>query len=892
MAAPGLGDSAWGWGLRVFAGVVLGAGVLAMAPGFLDSTGPVKRLVFAMGAAGLALGAAAGWAATKTPPKKPGLLTAIAGFLVAWLVLAAYVNPYPGRGFAAAADLAVGVVWMALLSQICSRPRHMAPIVTVLCGAMVLASVYGFAQRLGADPFPWAYERNELYELLPAAFGNPNYAAHALSLCIVLALYLALGLGKPMWLLAVPVFLAHLALTHQRGGPAALGAALTIVGLAWFVRKHGARTGWGVLAVFGGMALAAVLAVVLTLSANKALTGQWAPLDGSLLKRYNSYASAADMAVEAPFFGHGPGAYAIANVPYWTSFEQAQFAHAHEMNRHVHFDALEFAAEAGLPAAFAYIALLTMAATLGLGMALGERAPERRRFGLFAAAFAVAFAADGLFGFNLRVPVSMMTGFTVLGVIEGTARRERSGAAGGLPGYAGAAVTVLAALCALGMSVEVFRAERALGQGTQLAQALRTSGALAAFERAAVLAPWDERGPIETAELLADRPLQAAAAYRDALERNPHSFMARLNLARILIEEADKPDLNGSELLEEAQAHIEHALALCPVLPEAHHAAANVTLVKLRRGTRDVDLVSPEKHLLQALRGGYADRGELLQELSYLRMYQGDEAGAMDALEQGLRLDPANARLWASRFGYAIAAPDAPERQDRLHAFDEFLTACWVREFNRQPQPGDTLAVLCIYRAQLALNLHRDRERALELSEWAIDFDPANLNAWMWWTMRAPPADTALPLAKIREKLAAVQGKPNLPFVLQAAHLALSGGTNARYDASVMLREEAAMHGAKDSGALTWAAELAERGITRPQTETETLTNLALVWQLCGGHRAAGLRYARIAKEYAPDVSAWHEADRIERLMQDLPYLKQIDAYRTLLEMLQEEECS
>lgn len=863
----GLSDTAWGRGLRIFGGVVLAAGLLAMAPGLLDTTGPIKRLVFAVGTFGLALGVLAGLWRTGRRAGQPSVLTALAAFVLGWMALAAMASGYTGLGMAAVAKLAVGVAWMAAVGQIVSRPRHIGPFGAGLCGAMLAAAFYGFAQRIGADPFPWAYERNALYALLPSTFGNPNYAAHTLTLCILLALYLGLGTHRPFWLLVLPVFLIHLVLTHQRGGPAALVAAAAFVGLAWAVSRRRAAPSQGSTFVFCGMA-AFALAVVLGVGvAAYAWTGLAAPIDGSLIKRYNSYASAARMAADRPLMGHGPGAYAVVNVPYWTDFEKDQFAQGHELNQHVHFDALQLATEAGLPAAFGYVCLLTLAVGMGAVLALGGNA-DQRRFGLFTGAFAVAFGVDGLFGFNLRVPVSMMAGFTALGALDGLWSKARRAAPAKRIAWVLPAVGGAVALGALALSVWEFRAERALDAGKRLAGLLRRDEAQGRFAQAAELTPWDARGPLERGVLLSGKPAEAAQAYREALRRNPHSFMALLNRVQALLELAQEDPPSRGALVEEAQGHVDHALELCPGLPEAHHAAARVALARAKNAdTSQADLAVAEKHFLDALRLGYAGRAEVWRDVAVVRRRLGDEGGERSALEQALRIDPGNAALWAARWDIVERAWDQGKRMRRLDALKDLVMEHWGREYNKVPQPKKTLAVLCNVRGDLQRRLPHDGRRAHELYAWAIALDPVNLEAWRSWTDKAAGYRIEVPLGAVAEKLETAQGRIDTPVELQALYLALSGDAQARLDASAWLREEAFARLPEDAEGLEWAARWALKGVADAGEEGETVANLALVLRRCAREALAeGYFFALLAKGN-PGFAAWEEPDRIAELL-------------------------
>jgi hypothetical protein len=54
--------------------------------------------------------------------------------------------------------------------------------------AIALSSIYGFFQKWGIDPFPWATRSVEEYRGLPSSYANPNFAGHALLLQLLLEL--------------------------------------------------------------------------------------------------------------------------------------------------------------------------------------------------------------------------------------------------------------------------------------------------------------------------------------------------------------------------------------------------------------------------------------------------------------------------------------------------------------------------------------------------------------------------------------------------------------------------------------------------------------------------------------------------------------------------------
>ena len=115
----------------------------------------------------------------------------LAGFIGIHL-LATFLSSYTRLGIFGLREYA-SLFALALASgHAFSEPRQVWPALVAFCSAMTVASLYGFCQKFGLDPFPWAINDSPEYLGLPSTFGNPNYAAHALVLGIVSSLVLAL----------------------------------------------------------------------------------------------------------------------------------------------------------------------------------------------------------------------------------------------------------------------------------------------------------------------------------------------------------------------------------------------------------------------------------------------------------------------------------------------------------------------------------------------------------------------------------------------------------------------------------------------------------------------------------------------------------------------------
>jgi O-antigen ligase len=460
----------------------------------------------------------------------------------------------------------------------------------VIVGAVALSSVYGLAQHLGWDPFPWAMRDVEEYRALPATYGNPNLAGHAL----VVALVLCAGLLSDAWQtkrpLAFAVYLvpgavmaAHLALTHMRSGPVALGVALVFVTITLILLRRVKRP-WQA----AGVALTACASLLFIAVIAVLLLAPSLNLDSSLQLRLNGYAGAAALFLENPIFGVGPGSYAFYNIPHWSSFEALWYALEHKRNFHAHNEWLEMAAECGIPGLAALIGLFLFSI---ITFFENPWLAGERHWGLLLSlpAAMVALATDGCFGFNLHAPVSAGLFFLLLALRPArpyySAPTRKSARRGTVPLCV---VTLAAAWCLwsdygyerqyqqCAGAVDWERGQR--DSGTPADDVKRVSSLLESLTESR---PLDYRGWV----LLGDHALmrgeakQAADAYGRALWMHPHLPRLHVQRARALILQAQQENVESAVTL--ASKHADIALALCPELAEAQAMLGWAAYVKM-----------------------------------------------------------------------------------------------------------------------------------------------------------------------------------------------------------------------------------------------------------------------------------------------------------------------
>jgi len=394
-----------------------------MTPFTPKPTEDVKLLLLVL--AGFALPAMliAGLFRGGPPLRRPALFLLPMGLLTALSIAATVASPYTGlSAVETARRCALFAVWLAA-AQAIRRPDEARGIGAAVCVAVAISSLYAFVQGIGWDPFPWnaADLDTAEYRQLPGTFGNPNVAGHALVPGLLLGVWLTAQRGRRWCALPSLIILTHIVLTRHRASLLALASALGVVliALAWMRLRTPPRRAAFTLATLGLLACGGIASVA-GLAALR--HGSDAPLDGSLLLRYNSFHGAARMAMDRPLLGFGPGAYEIANVPYWTPFEQEHYARDRLLNHHPHCELLAIASETGLPAALAYLALLLTAICAGIVFAAVQPPGPDRRFGLLTAAFGTAFLVDGAFGFNYASHASAV----FLMLMLGAPRRSRA----------------------------------------------------------------------------------------------------------------------------------------------------------------------------------------------------------------------------------------------------------------------------------------------------------------------------------------------------------------------------------------------------------------------------------------------------------------------------------
>ena len=657
---------------------------------------------------------------------RPGLVFPVLGVFVAINAVAGLLSNHPGNSLAEIGRLVSLFIIFLAASRAYSDRVQVRRLFLIICISMAIASAFGFMQRLGFNPVPLS-DPAETKDLA-STFGNSNYAGHTLVLVLVLAGYLAAAEKSRVALALLPVFAIHLGLTHHRAGMlAAVSAAVfTMALLAAKMlpgrrkRKTGTDSLFGSLKsvsvpAFRGPAIAgALVAAAGALVALIAFSGPRLPLDGSLLLRYNSYFSASKMIAENPLLGYGPGNYVIENTRFWTPMEQEHFARRHMINDHPHCEILYAAVSGGLPAAAAFLALIS--AMLIGSTVLFWRAQDSagRNLGLMFAAFFFAWSVDGLFGFNFKVPASGALFAVVAGLFdratsagETKARRARRVLlAGGL---------VLLAGCFSMVAVRVFTAAALLKSARDDIQHAQNM-----LERAEKLDPWNW----EISYLLwhaADAAHQKGgdppACLQRAIQKNPHYLPALIDVAQLLVNRGEN---------DKAEQYARSVLEVCKPLPQALDvlgAAALMRAASTRDDAQRIDLLEQSRaYYIEALAAGGENKSLGHTRIGQTYVLAGDFQAAADKFQAAARFCPPDPELWSS---YEQLAAKTGNFAGYIKSLQSAITM-----MKRDRDKYRNILGSTNWRLGAAYGRTGDRERACAAYKEAVHNDPDLLDAW------------------------------------------------------------------------------------------------------------------------------------------------------------------
>ncbi len=771
--------------MRLVLGAWVLALVLALFPYTADPAAPIKYLVTSYALLILALL----WLAAVLFAQDTSRITAPSFLLLAVFLainlLASLLSDFPANSLNALRPWIMFSLIALFAAQSCHEWKHVRRLMALIITAVTTASLYGFFQAAGWDPFPWVTKGIEEYKGLPSTFANPNFAGHAL----VLAIPLAAGLLFERWritparpanppkttpweswhpvaalALALLLMGTHLYCTHMRGGRIALIAAGLIVLLHFMLRKRFHPVKAAFLACAALMLLAACGAALLFLGARDTGKEPAIPMDSSLVLRLNGYHGACRMMMDHPLLGIGVGNYATENIPYWTSYEKRWFVTEGKKNYHVHCDLIEAGVDAGIPGSTLYLALLLWVLLVSFALA-SPSAPSQRAGYILAACF-TAFAVDGLFGFNLRVPVSAGLFFLLVGMLETSRGTPPAALASRTANLTLAlALLLIAGLCTF-FETRAFLGERyyqrANGAQYWAADAAQKGDAqketrlietgYAILNQARHYLPWDPRLPEAQGQLdlKLRRPVQAIARFNEALAWHPNHPGILISLAQAhvnnaltcLSESAGKNPLENSSFLDNldrAEAAGRRAAELCDGLPEAYEAlgrAAFLRATTLQNGHQDASaaLAETEKQLRQALHHGTPNRAAVQRILAQLYVKLNRPEDAEHYFKLSVESEPADQETWRLFTLFA-------QQQNRVTACIDALNRAYGRLKKAHPLDKDTFILVTTHLIELYAGTPNDHALAEQLIQDALARVPDRLELWSLYARLQPPQD-------------------------------------------------------------------------------------------------------------------------------------------------------
>lgn len=255
-----------------------------------------------------------------------------------------------------------------------SSPRHMVAVLRALCGAGVLAALYGIGQYFGFDPLlpAAAYltgEGNYQIARPPGPLGHADYFAAFLLWTIFsgTALWIVDQRRSGRWLGGTAVLTGVVALVLAGSRGAFLGLLAGAAILLWLLRP-GMRTVAASLAIFAAISTAFYLSPAGTRLRARAFWIGEDPAGGARLLLWHD---SLKMSASRPWAGFGPDVF-VAEFPRFQSVELARAYpdFYHESPHNMFLDALT---QQGVGGA------LLLAAWIGLAITAGLRAPPEMR---------------------------------------------------------------------------------------------------------------------------------------------------------------------------------------------------------------------------------------------------------------------------------------------------------------------------------------------------------------------------------------------------------------------------------------------------------------------------------------------------------------------------------
>jgi O-antigen ligase/Flp pilus assembly protein TadD len=548
--------------------------------------------------------------------------------------------------------LAMYLVYALLFAAAIRLYRDHSPkrlLAAILIGAVPVAG-YGLLQAFGTDPFQW----NTVEGGPPvfSTFGNADFFSAWLGIIVPLCAWAALtrslsGTARALSaVLGIVCFVASVESGSLQGPLLAVAGTAVVVGV-WLFSTDGAAARYR-RSLLGAGALLGVVAVGLVGAGIGPLAGVQDSAARSMETRIGKWETALTMFSERPVTGVGLDTFG----DWFHRYRPTSLAAESGLERTVdnpHNLFLAMLSNGGLLLAVAYtavVAVIAWALVRGLRHSSGE---QRLLLGGLGGAW-LAYQAQSLVSIDVP-PLAVMN--WVLGgliVAVGTKPELKVRALPGAPALTSnkpgkrnkhkqprkktpvvatnpalvGAIGLLTA-AAVWFTVIPLRADVATAEAVQLAANDQTQAAVAAYERASNLAPWESRYPSLLGEYLAeaDNEEAALAAHEAALAREPRGLSHAINVGRFAAR-TDNPERS-------AKAY-QRALEIDPKTPKV---LAEVGRSELRRDEpqRAAELLERAVRLKDG-------RAQWWVALGRARRATDDTSGARQAFQRALDIDP------------------------------------------------------------------------------------------------------------------------------------------------------------------------------------------------------------------------------------------------------------
>jgi len=348
-----------------------------------------------------------GWEWIKTPLNKPILaLMILCGISFSFSV-------YKYTSFWAMMLLMNYIIIFYLVIHTIRTQTQLIKLVYILIGIGIFLTIFGLFKKIGLNPFPWWHYpeiKSEMYRL-SATFGNANHLAGYMEMTLLLILGLLLsgfrGINRAVLAGSILLFMVAVTLSLSRGAwVSALAGLLFMISISF--SKHFSQKKWLFIPLIIGLLVVGL--VVLSYTPTVKRVGAITEFEQAtnFQSRIYAWRGIINMIKDYPFFGTGPGTFAIIFTQYQPPGLPMRYFYAHN-------DYLHLAAEMGLPAAGVIIWFILMFYRAGIKtLTRGDELNRNIAFGAMAGI--TAMLVHSLVDFNLHIPANALL-FIVLSAL-------------------------------------------------------------------------------------------------------------------------------------------------------------------------------------------------------------------------------------------------------------------------------------------------------------------------------------------------------------------------------------------------------------------------------------------------------------------------------------------